>query len=137
VGAGEGKTIPPGILIKASPGSTDAAFEVIEFRFEKIRGAPLHIHRGRDEGFYILDGAFYFRCGEAEFEARPGAFVLIPRNTAHGFSTDSPEARALLMVIPAGLEGFFEELSAGLAAGRSERELRAALAAKYDSVPAE
>ena len=43
---------------------------------------------------------------------------------------------ALVFVIPANLEGFFRELlGEGLAAGRSEADLRAELAGKYDSYP--
>jgi len=41
------------------------------------------------------------------------------------------------VVAPAGLEGFFEELGAGVAGGRSGLEMREALAGKYDSIPAD
>jgi hypothetical protein len=41
----------------------------------------------------------------------------------------------LLIIAPAGLDGFFAELGDGLAAGRSSDEIRAALAGKYDSTP--
>jgi len=34
------------------------------------------------------------------------------------------------------LEGFFEELGTGLAQGRNSDDIRAALAGKYDSIPA-
>jgi hypothetical protein len=37
--------------------------------------------------------------------------------------------------IPAGLEGFFEELGAGLAAGKTSEAIRRELAGKYDSIP--
>ncbi len=43
----------------------------------------------------------------------------------------------LFFVMPAGLEGFFKEMGEGFAAGRSEPDVRAALAGKYDSWPAE
>jgi hypothetical protein len=41
----------------------------------------------------------------------------------------------MLFIIPGGLEGFFRELGAGLAAGRPSAQIRAELAGKYDSFP--
>jgi hypothetical protein len=60
--------------------------------------------------------------------------VLIPRGTDHSFS-QSAGARCLLIIAPAGLEGFFRELAEGLQAGRSGADLRAELAGRYDSDP--
>jgi hypothetical protein len=73
--------------------------------------------------------------GSQEVEATADSVVYIPRGTPHAFK-HSEGARALAFVIPANLEGFFRELGEGLAAGRPEAELRAALAGKYDSWPA-
>jgi quercetin dioxygenase-like cupin family protein len=85
--------------------------------------------------FYILDGDFSFTLGTDELEVGAGSLVFIPRGTRHGFKA-GPGAGALLLTIPSGLEGFFEELGTGLAAGRSNEEMRAAPAGKYDSFPA-
>jgi hypothetical protein len=41
----------------------------------------------------------------------------------------------LVFTIPGGLAGFFEELGAGLAAGRANAEMRSLLAGKYDTYP--
>lgn len=84
--------------------------------------------------FYILDGDFSFTLGTDELEVGAGSLVFIPRGTRHGFkagpgagaaSDDSIRSRRL-----------FEELGTGLAAGRSNEEMRAAPAGKYDSFPA-
>ena len=64
----------------------------------------------------------------------PGSTILVPRGTRHGFTTDL-DARALLITVPAGLQGFLEELGDGLAAGRSSQEIRKTLAGKYESMP--
>jgi hypothetical protein len=45
-------------------------------------------------------------------------------------------SRALLLIVTAGLEGFFAELGTRIAAGRSSAEMREALAGRYDSHPA-
>ncbi|WP_296153857.1 MULTISPECIES: hypothetical protein [unclassified Pseudonocardia] len=56
-----------------------------------------------------------------------------------GRDTASPrlaDARALILVAPAGLEGFFAELGGGLARGLPTQEIRAGLKGRFDSIPA-
>lgn len=81
-----------------------------------------------------MTGTFRFVLGPDTVEAAEGAIVLVPRGSRHGFTIE-PGSKALLLTIPAGLEGFFRELGAGLAAGRSSQDIRASLAGKYDSYP--
>jgi mannose-6-phosphate isomerase-like protein (cupin superfamily) len=99
-----------------------------------LAGPPPHVHRHRDELFYIVKGRFSFVLGAREFEVEQGGTVFVRRGTRHAF-TPQPDSQALLIVAPAGLEGFFVELGEGLAAGRSNEEMRVALAGKYDSTP--
>jgi hypothetical protein len=68
------------------------------------------------------------------FDAVAGSRVVVTRGTRHDFETERG-ARALLVTIPAGLEGFFADLGQGLAEGRSSDEIRAALGGTYDSHP--
>jgi quercetin dioxygenase-like cupin family protein len=93
------------------------------------------MHREADHCFYIIEGIYTFTLGAEEIKAPAGSVVFVPHGTPHAFK-HSEGARALGFVIPAQLEGFFRELGEGLAAGRSEAELRDALARKYDSWPA-
>jgi mannose-6-phosphate isomerase-like protein (cupin superfamily) len=95
---------------------------------------PPHVHREHDEVFYILNGPFRFLLGHEWVDADTGSLVVVPRGTRHGFETQ-PDCRALLLTIPAGLEGFFTELGQGLAEGMSSQEIRARLAGRYDSHP--
>jgi len=119
--------------VPASGGQTGGAFEV----FELVDPAtpPPHVHRQREEAFYVIEGRFTFVLGHDTIDAPAGSFVFVPRGTRHGFTT-LPGSKGLLIVSPAGLEGFFEELSRGLTEGRPPAELRAALAEGYDSTPA-
>ena len=73
-------------------------------------------------------------CGETVTDAPQGAVVLVPRGWSHGFTIE-PGSTALLLVIPAGLEGYFRELGTGLAEGRSGKEVRESLAGRYDVYP--
>ncbi len=131
--SGGGTTLPLVGLLRASSADTADSFELIEY--EGPLQPPPHIHRERDEAFYILGGTFTFTLGSDEVEAPEGSLVLIPRGTRHGFSAPTG-SRALLLVVPAGLQGFFAELGAGIAAGRSSQEMRDVLAGRYDSHPA-
>ena len=119
--------------LKISGRENGDAFEVIEYGGPAA--PPPHIHREHEEGFYILEGAFTFTLRENQFDAPAGSFVFVPKGTRHGFKP-TEGARALLIIVPAGLEGFFRELGDGLASGKSGVEMRAALAGKYDSHPA-
>ena len=130
--AGAGRILPHIGILKASAAQTGGAFEVIEYVGPAV--PPPHIHREHDEAFYILAGTFRFLLGHEKLEAPSGSLVVVPRGTRHGFETNEG-CKALLFTIPAGLEGFFVELGAGLAEGRSSAEIRATLAGRYDSHP--
>jgi quercetin dioxygenase-like cupin family protein len=130
---GKGEQLPLIGMLRASAIDTGGAFEVIEYTGPAT--PPPHVHREHDEIFVILTGTFRFVLGQDTAEAPRGAIVLVPRGTRHGFTIE-PGASALLMIIPAGLEGFFKELGTGLAEGKPSAEIRASLAGKYDSYPA-
>jgi len=132
LGRDEGKILPDIGRLIAGAAQTDGSFEVIEYTGPAA--PPPHVHRMREEGFYILDGSFSFTLAGKDVEAGVGSFIFVPRGTRHGFAV-GPGGRALLFIAPAGLEGFFEELGRGLAAGRSGAEIRESLADKCDSTP--
>jgi len=129
---GEGRSIPFIGLVKVSGARSRGAVEVIEYIGPAT--PPPHIHREHDECFVVLEGHFDFTIDGKPFPADIGDIAFVPRGTAHGFKI-VPGSRALLIVVPGGMEGFFVELGDGLAAGRSADEIRAALAGKYDSSP--
>ncbi len=131
--AGEGQPLSIFGLVKASSAETGGTLEVFELTGRQ--GPPPHIHRDHDECFYIVKGQLTFVLGDEQVDALEGSVVFIPRGTRHGFKP-SEGARALVFVIPGGLEGFFRELGEGILAHRSEADLRDALAGKYDSEPA-
>jgi quercetin dioxygenase-like cupin family protein len=129
---GDGPSMPFIGTAKATGAQTGGSFELIEY--SGPAAPPPHVHREHDEGFFILGGSFTFVLGSQEFDAPQGSFLFVPRGTRHGF-VPTPGARALLFILPSGLEGFFRELGEGLAAGRPAAEVRASLAGRYDSEP--
>lgn len=126
------------LTLRVSARQSGGAFEVYESRRPDgpvVAPPPPHVHREHDELFYVLAGRFRFVLGEGSEDVEAGALVVVPRGTRHGF-TPEPGSRLLVITVPAGLEGFFRELGDGVAAGRSDAEIRAALAGPFDSRPA-
>ena len=125
----------PGWTMLASASETDGAFEL----FQEVRtargGPPPHVHRERDEGFYVLEGRYTFIRGEDEVALEPGEFIFVPRGTRHHFRTLVAPSRTLIFVAPAGLEAFFREMGAQLASGATPLAAMRELSATYDSHP--
>lgn len=134
VPSGQGKAlVPGGMHLKISASETMGLFEV--FELEGPMGPPPHIHHDHQEVFCVLHGRYTFTLDHDTVEAEAGSVVFVPRGTRHAFKP-GPDSRAFVFVAPPGLEGFFEELGAGMAAGKSQDEIREALEGRYDSHPA-
>jgi quercetin dioxygenase-like cupin family protein len=114
VRAGEGQTLrwgPHGrIRILAGAGTTDRSFSIVESTEPPGSGAPLHVHHGEAEAFYILDGTVVLTCGGQTVTASAGDFVYTPKDVPHKFvvAGDRP-ARMLMLFSRPGFEMFFAE----------------------------
>jgi mannose-6-phosphate isomerase-like protein (cupin superfamily) len=137
---GERESVPGiPIVVRARAEETGGAFEVYEVGVPSERaglgaGPPPHTHREHEEVFYVLEGEFEFFVGDDHAAAPMGTLIVVPRGTRHHFR-GKPGSRLLVIAIPGGLAGFFEELGTGHEAGRADAEIRAALAGKYDAYP--
>ncbi len=100
-------------LIKLAGRDSDNQAAVIEFTVPKMSGPPLHRHSREDEWFYVLEGEITWQVDGERHTGGPGCSAYAPRGTAHAFQNfhDHP-ARLLVMVTPAGLDRFFEDVSA-------------------------
>ena len=125
----------PGWTLLASSDLTGGAFELFEDFRETPSGPPPHVHRGRDETFYVIEGHYLFSRGSDEIEAGPGQVVFVPRGTRHHFRTLESHSRTLILIAPAGLEGFFREMGARIADGATPLETMTALSGSHDSHP--
>ena len=99
------------LTIKASGETTDGGVAVIEHHAPQGHGSPLHVHHKEDEWFYVTEGVLTFWLGGEVTRAAAGSFIYLPRDVPHTFLVSSPEARFLLVVEPAGFEGFVREMS--------------------------
>ena len=90
---------------------TGGQFALMEQVARKGSVPPRHIHHREDETFYVVEGEMTFSIGEKTIKATAGTMVFAPRDVAHSFTIDSEQVRMLVMVAPAGAEGFFKECS--------------------------
>ena len=138
--SGEGQTLrwgPEGkVRIVAGANSTDNAFSIVEVTDPPGSGAPLHVHHGEAEGFYILDGTIELTCGTEAVVAHAGDFIYAPKDVPHKYLVvgDKP-ARLLLLFSRPGFEMFFAEGGAPLdqaPAGPPDADAFRRLVEKYD-----
>jgi mannose-6-phosphate isomerase-like protein (cupin superfamily) len=125
----------PGWTLLASSGATNGAFELFQEVRAMLGGPPAHVHRERDEAFYVVEGRYAFTRDHDEIELEAGGFIFIPRGTRHQYRTLDAPARTLILIVPAGLEGFFREMGARIGGGATALEAMTSLAATYDSHP--
>ena len=86
LGPGEGPQLRvpghPLVVPKLVGGDTGGAYSLLEVLITG-EGPPQHIHNAEDEAFYVLEGEVNVLRGEETLHAVTGAFVLIPKGTAH------------------------------------------------------
>lgn len=103
----------PGFAIKflAKGAVTDGAYDLMEAKGRKGAEPGLHYHKNEDEAFYMLEGEMMVQIGDDEYHVRAGDYIMLPRNIPHRqqFLTDT--IHVLLMINPAGYEGYFRELT--------------------------
>ena len=90
--------------------ATGGRFALIETRARRGDGPPRHLHTREDEVVYVLEGRLTVYRGEEPLDAPAGTCVLLPRGGEHTYRVESEEARLLVFLLPAGLEGCYREL---------------------------
>lgn len=114
VRAGDGRamTTPTGdqVTVKADTGRTSGSMTVLEFVMGPKQGPALHTHLREDELWYVLEGEFRFKAGDAMLQASTGGMAFGPRGVPHCFQNigETP-GRLLVVTTPSGLERFFEQ----------------------------
>ena len=131
---GEGRRVSLGanhLVWKATGADTGGACAIMELVTVPESGSPYHIHHNEDESFQILSGTLTVYLDGRRIEAGPGSFVFIPRGLRHAFMNRGAEVvRSLVVLSPAGLEGFFDTL--GSVEAPQDREGFGALAHQYN-----
>lgn len=132
---GEGETLfvfGETIRFKVTGVSTAGRFTVAEEITPPGGGPPLHVHTREDEVFYIVEGECLFTVDGEAITARPGDFVLAPRNVPHTFkNTGAVPSRMLVTITPAGFEEFFRRVDATFGQTPPDMERLQQLAAEF------
>jgi quercetin dioxygenase-like cupin family protein len=95
----------------ATAEDTRGRFALIEAVARKGNVPPPHIHHREDETFYILEGAMSASVGGQTIKGTAGSMIFLPRNVVHSFEIESEQIRMLVLLAPAGGEGYFKECS--------------------------
>jgi len=88
---------------------THGQFALIEAVGRRGSDAPPHIHHREDEIFYVLEGEIVFSVSDRTIRGTPGTMIFLPRDLRHSFTIESEQYRMLILVTPAGFEGWFRE----------------------------
>ena len=83
---GEGTSLPipfgGSVTIKAHTRNTNGSLTVLEFVHPPKAGPALHTHFREDEVWYVLEGDYRFKVGEAMFRVSEGGMAFGPRGAA-------------------------------------------------------
>jgi len=109
---------------------TGGRFALLETTATDTQELPLHTHTREDELIYVVRGDVTFYRDGMRLEGRTGTCVLLPRGSEHTYRVASNEAQLLIMLMPAGLEGYYQELDDITDATRYTERL-ITVAAKY------
>jgi len=134
---GEGKilNVPGGQLstLKVRGEDTGGAYTVLQVTSPPAGGPPLHCHHREDEALYVLAGEYEVQCGTHTVRATPGALIFAPRDIPHAFrNVSTGPSQILVIASPAGIEKFFEEVSALAQGGPPDITRVREIAATYD-----
>ena len=110
-GAGESQLLlTHTITWKTTASDTSGLYAMFEMVDHAGGGAPLHSHPW-EETFYILAGEIEILIEDRREVCGAGAVVHIPADVVHAFQVVSPVARALVLMAPGDVEGFYREAS--------------------------
>jgi quercetin dioxygenase-like cupin family protein len=98
---------------------TGDAYAAIDMLIPPKGGPGPHAHAAFQESFYVMDGEIVVKTESRTYTARKGSFVNIPQGgIVHSFKNESENiAHLLCVVVPAGLEKFFQEIGKPVAPG--------------------
>ena len=90
---------------------TNGALAILEVVIPPATLVKPHRHANEDEYTLVLEGTVGVRLGDLETQASAGSYLVKPRGVPHAmWNTGAVAARIAEIVVPGGLENYFEEL---------------------------
>ncbi|MES2305748.1 MAG: cupin domain-containing protein [Gemmatimonadota bacterium] len=117
------------MTIRLTTAETGGVYALIEMEHPPLVGPALHIHPRGPESFYVLAGEYTFTRGDETIVAGPGDAVTVPAGVPHRYVVGAAGGRALV-IVPPGLEAYFERVGARLVEGQLSFEEEAAIASE-------
>ncbi len=106
----------------ADADQTDGAFAAVEVTVSPDGGVPPHVDQNEAIGWFVIEGTLEFMVEGEEMSVEAGGWIYSPKGVLHTFRNSSAvPARALLLAVPSGLEGFLREVGRQLASDESPR----------------
>lgn len=102
---------------------TQGRFALVETVVRRAEDPPLHSHTHEDELVYVVQGEVDFYLDGKRLECAAGDCVFLPKGSEHTYCIKSEEARLLVLLMPAGLEGYYQELDKPIDAEQSVERL--------------
>ncbi len=91
---------------------TGGAYYLFESTFEGGTGGRFHVHRREVEIGYVLEGALEIRLEDETHVLEAGGVAHLPKGIAHAIRNPlATPSRYLFMVVPGGLDRFFDALA--------------------------
>lgn len=140
-GPGEGELLEAGpttTVVKVPGEATDGKLGLVEMRIDPgWAGPPPHVHGRVCHVWYVLEGEVQLTIGEESGRHGPGACLLIPAGTPHGFGTPEDRSAVILQVdTPMALDGYFRELTDAFPPGSPvDPELIGEIMRRHDTMP--
>ena len=121
---GDGLSAPLGSIatIHKSPGTvTQGRLAIVEHTLPaRHLASPMHRHSREDELSIVLTGQLGAKHGHDVVVVTEGSYVLKPRGQWHAcWNAGDTDVRLIELLVPSGLEGYFERLSRLLTTGGS------------------
>src|SRR5581483_8158198 len=85
-------------VIKLTGAQTNGGLTVVEVTIPPGRMCPPHVHHREEETFLVLEGSATYQIGDQEIDARPGEFIVGPRDIPHRFKVGEDGARVLFLL---------------------------------------
>jgi mannose-6-phosphate isomerase-like protein (cupin superfamily) len=105
---------PFGIDMKVMLGAehTGGTFSAVLAEVKPGDGPPPHLHRDREEYFFVVAGSYWLSVNGNESTIGPGTLVFVPRGTVHTFKNVSGGMGKLLeWTIPGSNGDYFRAMS--------------------------
>lgn len=109
---------------------TQERFALLEVVVRRSDESPLHTHTLEDEVIYVVRGEVTIYLDGTQLRCTEGTCVVLPRGSEHICRAESDEATLLVLLMPAGLETWYQEL-AGSSGSVGHIERLIAASARY------